>query len=66
MSPVLVKEAKYQGKYVAMVSLSDTRIVACDKDPFRVIVKAEGKGHPDAVVVFVDTIETARTHCAHS
>lgn len=66
MSSVLVRQTRYQGRYVAMVSLSDCRVVASDKNPFRAIAKAEGKGHPDAVIVFVDTPETARTHCAHS
>ena len=66
MSSVLVRQTRYQGRYVAMVSLADSRVVASDKDPVRAIVKAEGKGHPNAVIAFIDSPETARMHYAHS
>jgi hypothetical protein len=50
---VLVKEKRYEGKYVAMVSFTDNRVVASGDDPAKVVKLAEKKGVSQPVVLFV-------------
>ena len=50
---VLVKEKRYEGKYVAMVSFTNNRVVASGDDPAKVVKLAEMKGVSQPVVLFV-------------
>lgn len=50
---VLVRDKKYSGKYVAMVSFSDSKVVASGEDPSAVMVAARKKGHDSPVVMYV-------------
>ncbi|TAL17718.1 hypothetical protein EPN96_04130 [bacterium] len=50
---VLVKDKKYSGKYVAMVSFYDSEVVASGKDPSAVMASARKKGYESPVVMYV-------------
>ena len=50
---ILVKDKKYRGKYVAMNSFSDGKVVASGKEPAEVFQRAENKGVKSPVIVFV-------------
>ena len=54
MSPqVLVNQEEYAGKYVAMASFSDSRVIASGNDPAAVINEAERQGNDNAVILYV-------------
>ena len=45
-SQALVAEKKYEGKYVALESFTNNRVVASGKDPLRVMTAAGKTGAP--------------------
>jgi len=49
----LVANKKYEGKYVAMESFVNNRVVASGKDPMRVLAAATKTGVTEPVIVFV-------------
>lgn len=52
-SQVLVSEKKYHGKYVALSSFSNGRVMASGKAPEEVHRRAKEKGVKSPVIVFV-------------
>ncbi len=50
---VLVKEKRYEGKYVAMKSFTNHQVVASGHDPQEVMKAAVRKGAKHPVIVFV-------------
>ena len=50
---VLVSEEGYEGKYVALRSMSDRTVVASGDDPGTVMKEARERGADHAVVFFV-------------
>lgn len=50
---VLVGNKKFSGKYVAMVSFTDSKVVASGNDPSKVMNAALKKGHNTPVVMYV-------------
>ena len=50
---VLVRDKKYSGKYVAMVSFTNSDVVASGKDPSKVMTSAIKKGYESPVVMYV-------------
>jgi hypothetical protein len=50
---VLVSEKKYEGKYVALESFSNYRVVASGDDPAQVTKLAEEMGASQPVVLFI-------------
>jgi len=52
-SRTLVNDKKYIGKYVAIVSFNDRKIIASGKDPITVCEKAEQKGFADPLIIYV-------------
>lgn len=50
---VLVGNTKFSGKYVAMVSFTDNKVVASGNDPSKVMNNAIKKGHNAPVVMYV-------------
>lgn len=53
MAKVLVKTDRYNGRYVAMKSFNDTRIVGSGKDPETALKQATAKGFKDPVLVYI-------------
>ena len=49
----LVKDKKYEGKFVAIISPSDKHIIASGNTPYQVSKKAEKKGYKEPVIFFV-------------
>jgi len=52
-SQALVAEKKYAGKYVALESFTNNRVVASGKDPLRVLNAAGKTGVKEPVIVFI-------------
>jgi len=50
---VLITEEGYEGKYVAMRSMSDRTIIASGSNPDAVMKQANKKGVTDPVIFFV-------------
>ncbi len=50
---VLITEEGYEGKYVAMRSMSERTIIASGSDPDAVMKQANKKGVTDPVIFFV-------------
>jgi hypothetical protein len=50
---VLVTDKKFSGKYVAMVSFTDSKVVASGSDPAKVMLSAVKKGLESPVVMYV-------------
>ncbi len=50
---ILVKVKEYAGKYVALESFKDSRVVSYGMIPKLVMEEARSKGHPEAVIVFI-------------
>ena len=50
---ILVKNKRYTGKYVAMPSFNERKVIASGKDPHAVIDRAKQKGYEYPVVIFV-------------
>jgi hypothetical protein len=54
MAPVLVKDGgKYDGKYVAVRSFKNNKVLSSGHDPVQVLEKAKKKGARKPVLVFV-------------
>ena len=49
----LITEDGYEGKYVALVSFSDRRIIASGNDPGKVYEDADKVGYKSPLVFFV-------------
>jgi len=49
----LVTEKRYEGKYVALESFTNNRVVSSGKNPARVLSAAAKKGVAHPVLVFV-------------
>jgi len=56
---ILVKNKRYEGKYVAFRSFNDRRVVASGKNPSDVLNKSKKKGAKTPVLVFVNKDNTA-------
>lgn len=56
----LVTQKKYLGKYVALKSLKDNKVVASGKKPIEVVRRANKKGISAPVIIFVP--ESSMTH----
>ena len=50
---VIIAEKGYEGKFVALPSFNDRKVVASGKDPFRVAAEAEKLGYKSPLVLFV-------------
>jgi len=55
----LVSSKKYEGKYVAMESFTNFRVVASGKDLNRVLNSADKKGFPDPVIAYIPPSDMA-------
>ena len=53
MRQVLIKDKKYQGRYVALKDFDKPIVIAHSKDPLKVFKKSVAKGFKKPVVVFV-------------
>lgn len=53
INQALVAEKRYEGKYVALESFTNNRVVSSGADPERVIKNAEKKGVAAPVLLFV-------------
>jgi len=58
----LVPNKKYTGKYVALKSFVDNKVVASGQDPSKVIERANKKGVTNPVLVFVPKKATAHIY----
>ena len=52
-SLTLVTQKKYIGKYVALKSLKDNKVVASGRKPVEVVRRANKKGVSSPVIIFV-------------
>jgi len=55
MEQVLIKENKYNGRYVAIRDFGDGRVIADSKDPKEAYDKAVKQGYSNPVIVFIPT-----------
>lgn len=53
MAKVLLKTNKYNGKYVAIKSIIDSKVVGSGKNPATALRQASAKGFKDPVLVYV-------------
>jgi len=53
LSTTLVNNRKYIGKFVALISFNNRRIVASGKDLIKVCEKAEQRGFADPLIICV-------------
>ena len=53
MNKILIKEKKYEGKYVALDSFSNIKVVSSGNNPINVLEKAKTKGIDNPVIFFV-------------
>ena len=53
MEQVLIKEKKFEGKYVALEDLAHPTPIADGKDPQKVYNSAVKKGYPTPLIVYV-------------
>ncbi|MFZ5799912.1 MAG: DUF5678 domain-containing protein [Candidatus Omnitrophota bacterium] len=53
MEQTLIKERKYNGRYVAIKDFNDYTVIADGKDPQEVFEKAARGGYKDPVILFV-------------
>jgi len=56
---ILVKNKKYEGKFVAFRSFTDRTVIAFGKNPSEVLSKAHKKGLKEPVVVFITKDNTS-------
>ena len=54
LSTTLVNNRKYIGKFVALISFNNRRIVASGKDLIKVCEKAEQRGFADPLIIYVE------------
>ena len=50
MNKILIKEKKYEGKYVALDSFSNIKVVSSGNNPINVLEKAKTKGIDNPVI----------------
>lgn len=55
MEQVLIKENKYNGRYVAIKDFDDSTVIADGKDPKEAYDKAIKQGYSNPVIVFIPT-----------
>jgi hypothetical protein len=53
MDNVLVKQKRYEGKYVAMPSFTDHKVITSGSDPDKAMKSALKKGITDPVIMFI-------------
>ena len=53
MTPPLIKEKKYTGRYVAIEDLGKPRIIADGETPQEVYEEAQRKGFNNPIVLFI-------------
>jgi len=53
MNNILVSEKRYEGKYVAMPSFTDRKVIASGNDPSKIMKSAAKKGITDPVIMFI-------------
>jgi len=53
MEQVLIKENKYNDRYVAIEDFGDSIVIADGKDPKEVYDKAVKKGYSNPVILFI-------------
>ena len=53
MEQVLIKENKYNGRYVAIKDFGDSTVIADGNDPKEAYDKAVKQGYPNPVIVFI-------------
>jgi len=53
MEQILIKENKYNGRYVAIKDFDDTAVIADGKDPKEVYDKALKQGYSNPVILFI-------------
>ena len=62
MAVFSMKKDNYGGKYVAMKSFDNHKVVASSKDPFKVVEKAKKCGIKNPVVVFVPKVKSIQLY----
>lgn len=62
MEKVLLSTNKYNGCYVAMISLEDNTIVGTGKDPEEALKQAEEKGCQDPYLLYVPDKESVHIY----
>lgn len=55
MEHILIREKKYNGRYVAIKDFDDTTVISDGKDPKKVYDRAIKEGCPNPVILFVPT-----------
>lgn len=55
MGQVLIKSAKYNGRYIAISDLSKKRVIAYGKDPKEAYDGAVKKGHRNPLILYIPT-----------
>jgi hypothetical protein len=53
MEQTLIRERKYNGRYVALKDFDDHVVIADGNDPQEVYELAVKKGYPDPVIIYV-------------
>ncbi len=53
MKQTLIKERKYNGRYVAIKDFNDSVVIADGENPNEVFESAVNKGYPDPVVLYL-------------
>ena len=53
MENTLIKDEKFNGRFVALKSFDDKTVIVDGKSPSEVLEKATQKGHMDPVILFV-------------
>jgi hypothetical protein len=55
MEQILIKNAKYNGRYIAIKDLSNKRVIAYGKDPKEAYNGAVRKGHRNPLILYIPT-----------
>jgi hypothetical protein len=63
MEKVLLQKMNYVGKYVAMRSASDKKVIAKGSDPLIVRKRALEKGVEEPLIFFVSEPDNIVAHC---
>jgi hypothetical protein len=53
MEQILIKENKYNGRYIAIKDFGDSTVIADSKDPKEAYDKAIKQGYSNPVIVFI-------------
>jgi hypothetical protein len=62
MPVTLVKTDKYNGKYVALNKIGDSKVISSGKNASRVHSAAKKKGHKNPIIFFVPEKDTAHLY----